>query len=292
MDSLLLDLRYALRQLRRNPTFTFAAIACLSLGIGANTAIFTVINAVLVRPLPYPAPERLVMLFEAAKGDATDRNTVSPANFLDWRAQSRMFDGTAAIYDLGVNLTGHGEPVEVPGELASGDLFRVLGLTPILGRTYTPEEDAPGGANVLVMSYGLWQRRFGGARDAIGQTVRVNDQPYTIVGVLPNGAGLAGRRHPPDLWIPLALDPARDYRAISGRYLTTVARLKPGVTLAAAQTDVRTIAARLEASHPGYNGGWSANVVPLTDEVTGSLRRPLLVLAGVVGLVLLIAWLF
>ena len=150
------------------------------------------INAVLVRPLPYPDPERLVMLFEAAKGDAADRNTVSPANFLDWRAQSRVLDGSAAIYDQGVNLTGHGEPAEVPAELASADLFRVLGLTPLLGRTYTAEEDAPG-ANVAVISYGLWQRRFGGARDAVGQVVRVNDHPYTIVGVLPEGAGLAGQ---------------------------------------------------------------------------------------------------
>ena len=288
MDALLWDLRYALRQLRRSPTFTLAAIACLALGIGANTAIFTVINAVLVRPLPYPAPERLVMLFEAAKGDAADRNTVSPANFLDWRAQSRRPRGSAAIYDQGVNLTGHGEPAEVPAELASADLFRVLGLTPLLGRTYTAEEDAPG-ANVAVISYGLWQRRFGGARDAVGQVVRVNDHPYTIVGVLPEGAGLAGQPRLPDLWIPLALDPAQDYRTTAGRYLTTVARLKPHVTLAAAQADLRTIAGRLEAAHPGFNGGWSANVALLTDEVTGSLRRPLLVLAGVVGLVLLIA---
>jgi putative ABC transport system permease protein len=289
MDSLALDLRYALRQLRRSPTFTVAAIACLALGIGANTAIFTVINAVLVRPLPYPEPERLVMLFEAARGDAADRNTVSPANFLDWRAQSQVFAGTAALYDLGVTLTGHGEPAEVPAELASADLFRLLGLTPVLGRTYTADDDAPGGAHVVVLSEGLWQRRFGGARNVVGQVVRVNDEPYTIVGVLPDGAGLAGRARMPDLWLPLALDPAHDYRATAGRYLTTVARLRPGVTLAAAQVDVRTIAARLEAAHPGFNGGWTVNVAPLTQEVTGPLRRPLLVLAGVVGLVLLIA---
>ena len=289
MDSLAADLRYAFRQLRRSPTFTLAAIACLALGIGANTAIFTVINAVLIRPLPYPEPDRLVRLFEATKGDAADRNTVAPADFLDWRAQSRVFERSAAIYDYGVNLTGHGEPAEVTAELASADLFPLLGLVPTLGRTFTAEEDGPGGAKAVVLSHGLWQRRFGGARDVVGQVVRVDDQPYTVVGVLAEGAGLAGQPRAPDLWLPLALDPAQDYRATAGRYLTAVARLRPGVTLGAAEADLRTVAARLEAAHPQFNGGWSANVVPLTDYVTGSLRRPLLVLAGVVALVLLIA---
>jgi len=289
VNSLIADLRYALRQLRRSPTFTIAAIVCLALGIGANTAIFTVINAVLVRPLPYPEPGALVMLFEGTVGDATDRNSVSPADFLDWRAQSRAFGRMAAIYDLGVNLTGHGAPAEVPAELASADLFPLLGLTPVLGRTFTAREDAPGGGKVVVLSYGLWQRRFGGARDVIGQVVRVDDQPYTVIGVLPPGAGLVGQDRTPDLWLPLALDPAHDYRATDGRYLTAVARLEPGLTLAAAETDLRTVAARLEAEHPAFNGGWSVNVVPLTDYVTGPLRRPLLVLAGVVALVLLIA---
>jgi putative ABC transport system permease protein len=289
MDSLVADLRYAFRQLRRSPTFTLAAVACLALGIGANTAIFTVINAVLVRPLPYPEPERLVMLFEARKGDAASRNVVSPADFLDWRAQSRSFERSAAIYDYGVNLTGHGEPAEVKAELASADLFPLLGLAPVIGRTYTTEEDGPGGGKVVVLGYGLWQRRFGGARDVVGQIVRVDEEPYTVVGVLPEGAGLAGRPQAPDLWLPLALDPGQDYRATSGRYLTTVARLRPGVSLAAAEADLRTVAARLQVAHPEFNGTWSANVVPLTDYVTGSLRRPLLVLAGVVGLVLLIA---
>jgi putative ABC transport system permease protein len=289
MDSLVADLRYAFRQLRRNPTFTLAAVACLALGIGANTAIFTVINAVLVRPLPYPEPDRLVMLFEARKSNAAGRNVVSPADFLDWRRQGRSFERSAAIYDLGVNLTGHGEPAVVPAELASADLFPLLGLTPVIGRTFTAEEDGPDGGKAVVLGYGLWQRRFGGARDVVGQVIRVNDEPHTVVGVLPEGAGLAGRPRAPDLWLPLALDPAQDYRAIAGRYLTVVARLKPGVSLAAAEADLRTVAARLEAAHPQFNGGWSANVVALTDYVTGSLRRPLLVLAGVVALVLLIA---
>jgi putative ABC transport system permease protein len=289
MDSLAADLRYAFRQLRRSPTFTLAAVACLALGIGANTAIFSVINAVLVRPLPYPDPDRLVMLFEARKDNAAGRNVVAPADFLDWRTQTQAFERTAAIYDYGVNLTGRGEPAEVTAELASADLFPLLGLTPVIGRTFTAQEDGPGGARAVLLSHGLWQRRFGGARDVVGQRVRVDDQPYTVVGVLPEGAGLAGRPRAPDLWLPLALDPGQDYRATSGRYLTAVGRLKPGVSLAAAQADLRTVAARLEAAHPQFNGGWSANVVPLTEHVTGSLRRPLVVLAGVVALVLLIA---
>jgi hypothetical protein len=216
MDSLAADLRYAFRQLRRSPTFTLAAVACLALGIGPNTAIFSVINAVLIRPLPYPEPDRLVRLFEATKADAADRNTVAPADFLDWRAQSRVFERSAAIYDYGVNLTGHGEPAEVTAELASADLFPLLGLAPTLGRTFTAEEDGPGGAKAVVLSHGLWQRRFGGARDVVGQVVRVDDQPYTVVGVLAEGAGLAGQPRAPDLWLPLALDPAPAYRAPPG----------------------------------------------------------------------------
>jgi putative ABC transport system permease protein len=289
MDSLVADLRYALRQLRRSPIFTVAAVACLALGIGANTAIFTVINAVLVRPLPYPRPDRLAMLFEGTVGDATDRNNVSPADFLDWQVQSGAFERMAAIYDLGVNLTGHGAPAEVPAEQASAEIFPLLGLTPVLGRTFTAGEDSPGAGNVVVLSYGLWQRRFGGARDVIGQVVRVDDKPYTVVGVLGQGAGLVGQARTPDLWLPLALDPAQDYRTTAGRYLTVIARLRPGVTLPAAEADLRTVAARLEAAHPGFNGGWSANVVPLNEYVLGPLRQPLLVLAGVVALVLLIA---
>ena len=289
MDVLMRDLRFALRQLRRSPVFAVAAIACLALGIGANTAIFSVINAVLVRPLPYPDPERLVMVWSSNEGRRRERNTVSPADFQDWRAQSDAFERMAALYDTRMNLAGQGEPLEVPVEYATADLFPLLGLTPALGRTFTAAEDAPGGPPVAVLGHGLWQRRFAGRRDVVGQTVSLDGRPFTIIGVLPAGAGLAGRPTPADLWIPFALDPAVDYRESAGRYMLAVGRLRPGVTRDRAQASVATIAKRLEAAHPDFNRGWSVNVRPLDDEVTGPVRRPLLILAGVVLVVLLIA---
>ena len=288
MDVLVRDLRFALRQLRRAPVFTVAAIACLALGIGANTAIFTVINAVLVRPLPYPDPERLMMVWSSSEARHRERNTVSPGDFQDWRAQSDAFERMAGLYDTRMNLAGQGEPVEVPVEYATADLFPLLGLTPVLGRTFSAEEDAPG-ASVAVLGYGLWQRRFAGRRDVVGQTVSLDGRPFTIIGVLPSGAGLVGRPSPPELWIPFAIDPTLDYRVSAGRFMLALGRLRPGVSRDQAQASVATIARRLEEAHPDFNRGWSVNVRPLTDEVTGPLRRPLLVLAGVVVVVLLIA---
>ncbi|MDQ3137626.1 MAG: ABC transporter permease, partial [Gemmatimonadota bacterium] len=219
MHTLIGDFRFALRRLRRAPTFTVAAVACLALGIGANTAIFTVINAVLVRPLPYPEPDRLVMVWEANRDRQGDRNVVSPANYLDWRAQNTVFESTAAVYHTRMNLTGRGEPLEVPVELATAGLFRLLGMRPLLGRTFSAEEDVPGGPAVVVLSHGLWQRRFGGAPDVVGQTIALDGTAVTVVGVLPEGAGIVGLPRAPELWVPFALDPAHDYRATHGRYM-------------------------------------------------------------------------
>jgi putative ABC transport system permease protein len=289
MDVLVRDLRFALRQLRRAPVYTIAAVACLALGIGANTAIFTVINAVLVRPLPYPEPERLVMVWSSSESRHRERNTVSPADFQDWRAQNDVFERMAGLYDTRMNLAGGGEPVEVPVEYATADLFPLLGLTPSLGRTFTADEDAPGGAPVALLSHGLWQRRFGGRPDVVGGSISLDGRPFTVIGVMRPGAGLVGRQSEPDLWIPFAIDPALDYRVSAGRFMLALGRLRPGATRDQAQAALATIAGRLEAAHPDFNRGWSVNVRPLTDEVTGPMRRPLLILAGVVVLVLLIA---
>jgi predicted permease len=289
MDVLVGDLRFALRQLRRAPVFALAAIACLGLGIGANTAIFSVINAVLVRPLPYPAPERLVMVWSSNEARHRERNTVSPADFQDWRSQSDAFERLAGLYETRMNLAGRGEPLEVPVNYATADLFPLLGLTPALGRTFTAEEDAPGAAPVALLGYGLWQRRFAGRRDVVGQTIALDGRPFTIVGVLPEGAGLVGRTIAPDLWIPFAIDPTLDYRASAGRFMLAVGRLRPGITPDRAQASVATIARRLEQAHPDFNRGWSVTVRPLTEDVTGPIRRPLLILGGVVMAVLLIA---
>jgi putative ABC transport system permease protein len=289
MGSLLRDLRFALRQLRRAPAFTTAAIACLALGIGANTAIFTVIDVVLVRPLPYPDPDRLVMVWESSAERKRERNSVAPANYLDWKAENDVFERLAGVYAIRVNLTGAGDPVEVPAQSATAELFPLLGLRPILGRAYTPDEDAPGAPAVVVLSYGLWQRRFGGARDVIGQSISLDGTPHTVIGVLAEGAGIEGEPQPPDLWVPFQLNPATDYRVSSGRYMRVLARLKPGVSRDRAQAAMATIAARLEERYPQFNSGWSVNLVPLREQVSGAVRRPLVVLAGVVGLVLLIA---
>jgi putative ABC transport system permease protein len=286
---LLDDLRSAIRRLRRAPGFTAAAVACLALGIGANTAIFSVINAVLLRPLPYPRADRVMMVWEARDADRVSRNSVAAYNFLPWKTESGVFERLAAVYDTRVGLTGHGEPLQVPVEFASADLFPMLGMRPILGRAYTAEEDMPGAAPVVVLSEGLWQRRFGGARDVVGQRLELDGEPHTIIGVLPAGAGIVGRPETPELWAPLGLDPAQDYHGVSGRYLVAIGRLKDGVSRPQAQASLTAIARRLEEQFPEYNTGWGVNLVPVTDDVTGHLRRPLLLLAGVVGLVLLIA---
>jgi putative ABC transport system permease protein len=289
MGGLRQDLRYALRQLRRAPTFTIAAVACLGLGIGANTAIFSVINAVLVRPLPYPDPDRLVWVFEANESRHRDRNVVSPGDYLDWKAQNQVFERMAGVYDVRMNLTGGGEPIEVPVQLATADLFPLVGARPLLGRTYTAEEDIPGGPPVVVLSQGLWQRRFGGSKDVVGHTISLDGKNHTVIGVLPEGFRIVGMPHPPDLWVPFALDPTVDYRASSGRYMLALARLAPGVSRDQAQAAMTTIAGRLEEVHPDFNRGWSVNLVPMRELATGAMRGPLLILAGVVGLVLLIA---
>jgi putative ABC transport system permease protein len=289
MGTMLRDLRFALRQLRRAPAFSIAAVACLALGIGANTAIFTVINAVLVRPLPYPDPDRLVMVWESNAGRKSERNTVAPADYLDWKAENQVFERMAGVYDTRMNLTGAGDPVEVPAESATADLFPLLGLRPVLGRTFTADEDGPGGPPVVVLSHGLWQRRFGGSRDIIGQSVSLDAVPHTVIGVLEEGAGIVGQPQAPDLWVPFQLDPAHDYRHGTGRFMRVIARLKAGVSRDQAQAAMATIASRLEERYPQFNRGWSVNLVPVREQVTGSVRRPLLVLAGVVMLVLLIA---
>jgi putative ABC transport system permease protein len=289
MDTLLQDIRYALRQLRRAPTFAVAAVACLALGIGANTAIFSVINAVLVRPLPYPRPDRLVWIFGANESRHSDRNVVSPGDYLDWKGQNQVFERMAGVYDTRMNLTGGGEPIEVPVQLATADLFPLLGLHSILGRTYTREEDTPGGAAVVVLSDGLWQRRFGGSKDVIGRTLSLDGKSHTIIGVLPPGARIVGMPSVPDLWVPFALDPATDYRESSGRFMLALGRLRAGVSRGQAQAAMAGVARRLEEIHPDFNRGWSVNLVSMSELAMGPLRQPLLILAGVVILVLLIA---
>ena len=286
-DAIGQDLRYALRTLRRTPGFTAAAVACLALGIGANTAIFSVINGVLLRPLPFRNPEALVVVWEADPRQGQDRNVVSPANYLDWRAQSSVFAEIGAYIDWRANLTGVDEPVEVARAIATASFFDVLGVPAALGRVYTAAEDVPNGPAVAVLGHRLWQRQFGGRTDALGQRMSLDGRPFTIIGVMPDGFGMEGSKA--DLWTPMNLDPAIDYRTRTGRYLTSVARLRPGVSPQRAQTEMSAIARRLEAAHPDFNAGWGVTIVPMYEQVVGGVRRSLVVLGGVVAFVLLIA---
>jgi predicted permease len=287
-NELLQDVRYAARTLRNNLGFTLVAVLTLALGIGANTAIFSMTEAVLLRPLPYPNPDQLVMVWEDVRLPhyQNDRNTPAPGNYIDWKAQNSVFSGTAAIGYRSFSLTGSGEPVRIEGEAYSADIFSVLQIYPILGRAFTPEEDRPGGPQAAILSYGLWMSRFGGDHGIIGRPVRLNEESYTVVGVMPTGFAFPDRDD--QIWIPLALtkDQVTNHQS---HFLRVVARLKPGVTLAQAQSEMRAIGARMTAQYPNSNTGVDVNVVSLREQVAGSLRRPLLMLSGVVGFVLLIA---
>jgi putative ABC transport system permease protein len=282
-------IRFALRRLRRAPGYTAAAVLCLALGIGANTAIFTVVNAVLLRPLAFADPDGLVGVWEANDLRDSERNTVAPANFLDWRAQNTVFSDLAAIHDVTANLTGTGEPEEITVQQATASLFSVLGLAPARGRLFTAAEDRPDGPAVAVLSHELWIRRYGADNRIIGRSVWLDGRAYTVVGLMPPGTQTIGRGERPGLWIPIGFDPGENYRETSGRYLQAVARLKPGVSLEQARAEMNTIAARLEENYPNFNTHWYINLVPMTEQVVGAVRRPLALVSGVVVLVLLIA---
>ncbi len=279
------DLRYALRLLRKSPGFSATAILTLALGIGANSAIFSVVNAVLLRPLPFPQPDRLVRLWETNPTHDWHRNVINGWNFLDWREHAQVFEDMAAISTLQVNLNGYGQPAAVPGMMVSPGFFSILRVPPYLGRTFTADEGIPGHDDKVVISYGLWQTRFGGDRGVLGKTLSVNGAPSIIIGVMP--AGFAFPKNEAQLWTPLAITRSEDFR--EGRFLTAVARLKPGITLKQAQQDMEAAARVTAALRPDYNKDWSAEAVPLLQDVTRDLRRPLWVLLAAVGLLLLIA---
>ncbi|HEV7377152.1 MAG TPA: ABC transporter permease [Pyrinomonadaceae bacterium] len=291
MTSFWQDLRYGVRMLARSPGFTLIAVAALALGIGANTALFSVVNATLLKPLPYNQADRLVMVWEHNRPRNKERNVVSPTNFLDWQEQSTAFEQIAAFYDTRFNLTGAGEPEEIPAQVATGNLFTLLGAEAVLGRTFTNEDAEPGHDNVVVLSYGLWQRRFGGARDVIGKSLALNGQSATIIGVMPDDFkwfikqnSLIGK--PAELWTPTKFT---NNTPIRGRFLSAVARLKPGVSIKQAQSEMSGIAGRLEKERPDFNTGWGVNLVPLREQLVGEIKTSLWVLLGAVGFVLLIA---
>ena len=285
IETLIQDVRYALRILKKSPGFTTVAVLTLALGIGANSAIFSVVNAMLLRPLPFPQPDRLVRLWEALPGKGYHRNVVNPFNFLDWREHARSFEAMAAVMGMEVNIVGAGDPVALPGLWVSAPYFSILGVPAYLGRTFVAEDEAPGHDRNAVISYGLWQERFGGDRNILGRTVTVNAVPRVIIGVMPPGFAVPGTRA--QVWTPLSITRSAEWER--GRYLTVLARLKPGVSLHQAQQDIEAAAGVAAASRPDFDREWSAEVAPFLRDVTADLRRPLLVLLSAVGFLLLIA---
>jgi putative ABC transport system permease protein len=280
------DLRYAIRLQRKNLGFTIIAIIALALGIGANTAIFSVVNTVLLRPLPYKDPERLVMVWEDASKLGYPQDTPAAANFVDWRDQNQVFEGMAAISDTSFNLTGSGEPERLEGQIVSTNLFPLLGVEPQVGRVFTADEDRPGSEHVVLLSYGLWQRRFGGDPSVVGKSLTLNGASYTVVGVMP--ARFQFPTPNDETWVPIAFT-QEDAANRNRHYLRVVARLKPGVSLSQAQANMSTIATRLQQQYPATNTDLGAVITPLHEHLVGDIRPALLILLGAVGLVLLIA---
>lgn len=280
------DLRYGLRMLVKNPGFTAVAVIALALGIGANTAIFSVVNTVLLRPLPYKDPERLVMVFEDSRAHGYPRDTPTTANYIDWRDQNQVFESIAAIASASFNLTGVGDPERLVGCRVSASLFPLLGVSPQLGRWFTPDEDQAGANPVVIMSHRLWQRRFGGDPNLVGKSLTLNGRSTTVVGIMP--ADLRFYDQDEMLWVPIAFS-QEEQQNRSLHFLDVMARLKPGVTLSQAQAEMSTIAARLQQQYPATNTNVGSEVVPLHEHIVGDIRPALLIFLGAVGLVLLIA---
>jgi putative ABC transport system permease protein len=285
MNTLWQDLRFGWRMLLKQPGFTVVAVITLALGIGANTAIFSVVNAVLLRPLPYPDSEQLAWVWLDNRREGIHEDITSYPNFVDWRDQNRVFEGMAGVRDAQFNLTGVGEPEELRGSNVSANFFDLMRLKPALGRGFTAEEEQEGRDGVVVLGHGLWQRRFGGEQKLLGQTISLNGRSFTVVGIMPPGFQFPAKV---ELWKPLAPD-AQTRGARGAFWLPVIGRLKPGVTRAQAQTEMDLVATRLEQQYRQALEGYGVNVVLMHEQLVGRMRTALQVLLGAVGCVLLIA---
>jgi predicted permease len=279
------DVRYAARVLKKSPGFTLAAVLTLALSIGANTAIFSVVHAVLLQPLPFRNPDRLAMVWEEVSFLGFPQNTPAPANFVDWKKRNHVFEDMAALQGNLLNLTGDGPAEEVEVKEATSNFFPMLGVEPLVGRTFLPEEDQAGARKVVLLSQGLWTRRYNASAEIVGRRVQLNGESYQVVGVLPQGFDFPDRV---DVWTPLRLS-AEQWRERSGHYLEVVARLRDGVTLDRARADMAAIARQLEQEYPDSNKRIGTVVIPLHEQFVGKLRLGLIVLLAAVGGVLLIA---
>jgi putative ABC transport system permease protein len=281
------DLRFGWRMLRRSPGFAILAVLTLAIGIGANAAIFSVINSVLLRPLPFPESQRIVWIWETDENRNVHRGVASQAEFLDWRDRNHSFEELAAWRELFFTLTGNGEPEQNWGAQVSGNFFRLFRVKPALGRDFAAEEEQPGHERVVMLSYALWQRRYGGDPSILGSSITLDDKPYTIVGVLPREFSLFGTSRQFDLWVPFGFDRARLNR--EEHEVLVFGRLRDGAALSQAQVEMQTIQSQLKREYPAVDQKNGIVVLGFHDDVVGSLRPMLLILFGAVGLVLLIA---
>jgi predicted permease len=285
MGELLHDVRQALRGLKGRPGFALVAVSTIALGIAAAGAIWSVVDAVLVQPLPFSQPERLVFVWEQHRARQRERNVVGPANLIAWRERARSFSGLAGYIRFDANLDGSGgEPERIPVGFTTGNLFTVLGTPPLLGRTLLESDSVPGAADVVLITEGYWRRRFGADPAALGQTLRINGEPSTIVGVMPGSVQI-----PPGavLWAPFTID--ERMRTAGGRYLTVVGRLRDGVSVAQAHDEMARLGDQLAAEKQDLNAGWGVNVQPLHADLVRQVRPGLVLLLVAVAVLLLIA---
>ncbi|HET9710946.1 MAG TPA: ABC transporter permease, partial [Pyrinomonadaceae bacterium] len=280
------DISYAFRALARRPGFTAVAVITLALGIGANTAIFSVVYGVLLRPLDYPQPERLVALREANALKQPDAQ-IAPGNLLEWQRQNTVFSDLAAYRTVSYNLTGDGDPERLLAGRVSARLFKTLGVQPIAGRDFLAEEDQSGHEKVVIIGAGFWQRRFGSDAGVVGGSLKLSGEDFTVIGVMPAGFRLPDQKER-ELWTPIAFK-ENERNLHHARYTEAIARLKPGVTLDQAQAEMSAIAGRLAQAHPDANEGWTVKVAPVLEVAVGDARKILWLLFSAVGLVLLIA---
>lgn len=286
METLFRDVRYGFRGLLKRPGFTVIALVALALGIGANTAIFSLVNAVVLRPLPYPEPDRLVWVWGSFSGG--NRASVSPPDYLDYRSQNKSFEQLAATVSVtaSATLTGSGEPERLNASVVTGNYFQALGVTPLLGRGFSLDNEQSGNDQVTVLSHELWQRRFGGDPGIVNKRIILDSKSFEVIGIMPKDLTFPQNA---DLWVPLSFDRDEGMKVRAAHFLRPIGRLKPGVSVAQAQADTDAIAAQLEQQFPKSNTTWKLRLEPLRERLIGNSRSGLFILFGAVGFVLLIA---
>jgi putative ABC transport system permease protein len=285
------DIRYGFRMLIKRPGFTIIVVLTLALGIGANTAIFSAVDAVLLNPLPYKDPDRLVAVWETNRQlspEMWDRNEVAVGNFRDWRSRNQVFDQLGSLFYADVNLTGVGEPERIKSCVVTTNFFQVLGMQPMIGRSFLPEEEKPGSPRVVILSSGLWERLFGSDPNLTNKSLTLNGNPVAVIGVMPQGFDLQFPTNMRvDMWLPMRIDPANFDR--NAHYLYALARLKPGISRDQAQSELNLIATQLQQQYPETNAQKAVNIVPLRKQLVGKVESYLYLLFGAVGFVLMIA---